>query len=267
MPGAPGRPVVLTNLGEVEETVAPVQILRRNKRRMSKLYSSLVNKKPMGEAVDQLSEKLDNEVEFPPGYDYHFTGEYEIMEEAQGAFLEAGIIAILLVYLVLAAILESFRQPFVILITLPLGLVGMLWALYLANESISMFVLLGAVMLVGIVVNNAILIMDQLNQYVGQGVPRHEAMVRAAAERLRPIIMITLAAILGMLPLAVSRGIGSEMRAAIGISSIGGIAVSAVLTLLVLPIMYDMLTRGRKKNGKAGGAPEQGQGAGEAGRA
>lgn len=256
LPGAPGRPLVLSSVGNIEETVAPVQILRRNKRRMSKLYSSLLNKKPMGEAVDQLSKKLDREVEFPPGYDYQFVGEYEIMEEAQGAFLEAAAIAILLVFLVLAAILESFRQPFVILVTLPLGLVGMLWALYLADESISMFVLLGAVMLVGIVVNNAILIMDQLNQYVRQGVPRHEAMVRAAAERLRPIIMITLAAMLGMLPLAMATGIGSEMRTAIGISSIGGIAVSAALTLLVLPILYDMLTRRRGAKGAPHKSPE-----------
>ena len=95
--------------------------------------------------------------------------------------------------------------------------------------------------------NNAILIMDQLNQYVQQGVPRHEAMVKAASERFRPIVMITLAAILGMLPLAMTQGIGSENRNGIGIASVGGIAVSALLTLFVLPILYDFSTRGKKK--------------------
>ena len=102
--------------------------------------------------------------------------------------------------------------------------------------------LLGAVILIGIVVNNAILIMDEVNQAVARGVPPHEAMEHAVAHKLRPIIMITLAAILGMLPLALGNGLGSEYRNAIGFSSIGGIAVSAVLTLVLLPVLYDLFT-------------------------
>jgi len=105
------------------------------------------------------------------------------------------------------------------LVTVPLGLVGMLWSLYITGRSISMFVLLGGVMLIGIVVNNAILIMDQLNQLVAAGVPRHEAMARAAGTELRPVLMITLAAVLGMLPMALSGSLGSEMRNGIGIAS------------------------------------------------
>jgi hydrophobic/amphiphilic exporter-1 (mainly G- bacteria), HAE1 family len=249
-PGAPGKPVVMSGITDIEETVSPVKVLRKNKRRMSKLFSSLTAKKPMSTAVEELNEAIRENVQTPPGYDYFYSGEYELMEEANAEFAEAGLIAIVLVYLLLAAILESFKQPFIILATLPLGMIGMIWALYFSGESFSMFVILAAVMLIGIVVNNAILIMDRLNQNVRNGMGRHEAMVDAAAERFRPIVMITLAAVLGMLPLAVSQGLGSEHRNGIGIASVGGIAVSALLTLVVLPVIYDLFTRGGKKKEK-----------------
>jgi HAE1 family hydrophobic/amphiphilic exporter-1 len=104
-------------------------------------------------------------------------------------------------------------------------------------------VLLGIVMMIGIVVNNAILIVDQFNVHVAEGIPRHKAMIAAACERFRPIVMITLAAVLGMLPLALGRGIGAEMRNGVGIASVGGILVSGILTLIVVPVLYDMCTR------------------------
>jgi HAE1 family hydrophobic/amphiphilic exporter-1 len=111
----------------------------------------------------------------------------------------------------------------------------------------SIFVLMGMVMMVGIVVNNAILIVDGFNVHVREGVPRHKAMIAASCEQFRPVIMITLAAVLGMLPLAMSRGIGAEMRVGVGIASVGGILVSGILTLVVVPILYDLTTR---KSGK-----------------
>jgi HAE1 family hydrophobic/amphiphilic exporter-1 len=158
------------------------------------------------------------------------------------------MIAIVLVILTLSAILESFKQPWLILVTLPLGLIGIMWSLALTGESISMFVLMGTVMMIGIVVNNAILIMDQFNVHVLEGIPVHKAMITAACERFRPIVMITLAAVLGMLPLAVSRGIGAELRNSVGIASVGGILVSGILTLIVMPILYDLFTRKNKKH-------------------
>ena len=240
-PGTPGHPLVLTSLATVESGEAPVQITRRDKMRIAKLSAGVDG--ALGTVANELSTRIDESNILPPGYSHHFMGQYELMSEAGGAMAEAGIIAIFLVYLVLSAILESFTQPFIILTTIPLGLVGMLWALGLGGVSISMFVLLGAVMLIGIVVNNAILIMDQLNLYRRQGHEPREAMVLATADRFRPIIMITLAAILGMLPLALSQGIGSEMRAPIGLASVGGIAVSAVLTLLVLPMVFFLFAR------------------------
>lgn len=249
-PGAPGRPVTLANLARIEQRTAPIQITRKDKRRVSKVFANLGPSLPLGTAVNLLSEGITREGRFPPGYDFRFSGMYERMSEANAAFGEAGLVAIILVTLTLAAILESFKQPWLIMITIPLALIGVMWALALTGNSLSMFVLMGIVMMMGIVVNNAILIMDQFNVHVGEGVPRHKAMISASCERFRPIAMITLAAVLGMLPLAISRGIGAEMRNGVGIASVGGILVSGILTLFVIPILYDLSTRKGKNSGQ-----------------
>ncbi len=242
-PGAPGRPILLDNLASIEENVAPVQIIRSDKQRASRVLAQLAGTTALGTAADALVSGIDAHLELPPGYSHRFRGEHEMMEESNAEFGKAALLAMLLTYLVLAATLESFKKPFIILITIPLGLIGIMWSLYLTGQMIQAFVMLGGVMLIGIVVNNAILIMDKVNQYSAQGFSSHEAMARASADELRPILMITFAAMLGMLPLAIGRGIGSELRNAIGIASVGGIGVSAVLTLIVLPVLYDMFTR------------------------
>ncbi len=244
-PGTGGRPVLLTSLSEVVEDRMPIQIVRKDKRRVAKLFSQLDEKKlPLGKAVEKISQLIDQKVSLPPGYDYTFAGTYEFMAEGQRGLLEALVLSLVLVFLTLAAILESFRQPVLILVTVPLALIGVVWSLALAGGSFSIFVIMGFVMLVGIVVNNAILIMDQFNTYVReQGFSRHEAMIRAACDRFRPIAMITLAAVLGMLPLALGRGIGAELRNDVGVASVGGILVSGVLTLVVVPVLFDFGTR------------------------
>ena len=245
-PGADGHPVLLASFGEVTEGEMPIQIVRKDKRRICKLTSQLAEDFPLGTAVSEISAAIDERGNLPPGYNYTFGGMVELMKEAQAGLAEAGLIAVVLMVLTLAAILESFRQPALILMTLPLALIGTTWALALGGESFSIFVIMGIVMMVGIVVNNAILIMDQFNVHVREGIPRHKAMITAACERFRPIVMITLAAVLGMLPLALGQGIGAEMRNGVGIASAGGILVSGVLTLIVVPILYDLLTRKAK---------------------
>jgi len=244
-PGTPGNPLVMSSLGRIEERQSPVQITRKDKRRVSKLYANLGKGKALGSAVDEISQALDEKGNLPPGYKYNFAGIYEIMAEGQKNLAEACLIAIILLILTLSALLESFKQPFLILATLPLAVIGMLWALALTGKSLEIFVLMSGVMLIGIVVNNAILIVDQFNIHIQEGVPRHKAMVTATCERFRPIIMITLAAFLGMLPLALGQGIGAEMRNGIGIASAGGILISGILTLVVIPILYDLCTRRR----------------------
>jgi HAE1 family hydrophobic/amphiphilic exporter-1 len=245
-PGASGRPMTLTNLSRIEQRIAPIQITRKDKQRVSKLFANLAPGTALGTAVDQLTNQMQTKGQFPPGYGFNFAGMYEMMGEMQAEFGSAMITAIVLVILTLAAILESFKQPWLILVTLPLALIGVMWSLALTGQTMSMFVMLGIVMMIGIVVNNAILIMDQFNVHVAEGIPRHKAMITASCERFRPIVMITLAAVLGMLPLAMGRGIGAEMRNGVGIASVGGILVSGILTLFVMPVLYDLFTRKSK---------------------
>jgi hydrophobic/amphiphilic exporter-1 (mainly G- bacteria), HAE1 family len=248
-PAAPGRPVSLTNLGSIEEDLAPIQIPRKNKSRIAKLFANLDSSVlPMGTAVEVLSAEFDKRAPLPPGYKYEFVGVYEVMAEGQEALAEAGLIAILLVVLMLAAILESFKQPVLILVTLPLALIGVYYSLWWGGYSMGIFVMMSVVMLIGIVVNNAILIMDQFNVHVAAGMSRHGAMVNATCERFRPITMITLAAVLGMLPLAFGKGIGAEMRNDVGLASAGGILVSGILTMIVMPVLYDLFTRKPKSD-------------------
>ncbi|MCJ8499773.1 efflux RND transporter permease subunit [Desulfatitalea alkaliphila] len=242
-PGAPGQPVLLETLAELSEERAPVKIIRKNKQRVAKLTAGLERQLPLGSAVDRISTAIRDRGDFPPGYTHTFVGDYEVLAESRADLGEAAIIAIILVILTLAAILESFKQPVLILVTLPLALIGAMWALAFAGLSMDIFVLLGFVMMAGIVVNNAILIMDQFNVRVAEGRDRRDAMITAACERFRPILMTTAAAVLGMLPLAVATGIGAEMRNGIGVASVGGILVSGLLTMILMPVLYGLCTR------------------------
>lgn len=246
VPGEPGMPVLLESVAEIEETVSPIQITRKNKQRISKVFANLEGGKPLGTAVGEITSAIGASQKLPPGYDFTFTGKHEVMIEGQGQMAEAMIIAIVLVFLSLGAILESFRQPVLIFVSLPLALIGVMWALYITGLAMDIFVIMGIIMMVGIVVNNAILIMDKFNVHVAAGKPRHESMIMAACERFRPIVMTTIAAVLGMLPLAISRGIGAELRNAIGVASVGGILVSGILTLILLPVLYHLFTRREK---------------------
>ncbi len=251
-PGAPGRPLMLESFSRVEEKRVPLQIIRKNKERVAMVNANLSGKLPLGSAVAQISSEIDRQGFFPEGYRYSFGGMFEFLGEIQKEMVEAGLIAIILVILTLAAILESFKQPFLIMVTVPLTVIGVAWSLALTGNSMEVFVMMSGIMMIGIVVNNAILIMDQFNIYVAEGQRRTRAMIQAAADRFRPIVMITLAAVLGMLPMAVSRSLGAELRNVAGIASMGGILISGVLTLIVVPVLYDLFARrnNRKNKGK-----------------
>ncbi len=148
-----------------------------------------------------------------------------------------------MVYLVMASQFESLLHPFVILFTIPLALVGAILALMLTGKPISVVVFIGLILLVGLVTKNAIILIDKVNQLREAGVAKHEALVEGARSRLRPIIMTTLCTLFGFLPLAVAMGEGAEVRAPMAITVIGGLLVSTLLTLLVIPVVYDLMDR------------------------
>ncbi|MEW6359478.1 MAG: efflux RND transporter permease subunit [Planctomycetota bacterium] len=251
IPCADGETIPLINLARVEDRSGPTQILRKNKRRMI-VVSANLSGRPLGNVVQDIDAAL-KKMGFPSGYDYFFGGKTEAMEEAFADIFMALYLAVILVYLVLAALLESFVQPFTIMLTLPLALIGVFLSLYITGKTISIFSLMGVVMLVGIVVNNAIVIIDFTTTLRGQGVGRSEALLQACTIRLRPMSMTTITTVLGMLPLAMAMGWGGEMRAPMAIVSIGGLLVSSLLTLLVIPVVYtvfddiaSLITRSRR---------------------
>jgi len=152
-------------------------------------------------------------------------------------------LAVFLVYLVMASQFESLLHPFVILFTIPLALVGAVAALLLTGSPISVVVFIGLILLVGLVVKNAIILIDKVNQLREAGVAKREALVEGARSRLRPIMMTTLCALFGFLPLALAFGEGAEVRSPMAITVIGGLLVSTLLTLVVIPVVYDLLDR------------------------
>ena len=249
IPTQTGQSVLMENIADFEETVPPIKILRKNKNRIVRLYSNLGEGTSLGEAVPKLISEVEKQKILPPGYSLYVGGQNEMLEESVGEFAEAALLAIILTFLTLAAILESFIKPIYIMLTLPLSLIGIVLALVVTGTSINIFILLGAVMLIGIVVNNAVLIFERLHVLQMEGMSPGEAMIEAIHDEFRPVIMITLAAVFGMLPLALASGMGSELTSGIGITSVGGIIVSSLLTLIVIPAFFELFTK-KEKNGK-----------------
>lgn len=249
IPTTPGHTVALANFASLEERRSPIQIRRSDKVRVSKVNASLASGLPLGTAVQTLNREIREGDLLPPGYEARFRGEFERMDEATAAFGEAAVLSVLLTFLALSAIMESFKWATLILTTVPLGLVGVLWALALTGTSMSIFVLLGTVMLIGIVVNNAILVIDRFltirraEPELGQ----EEGMYKALEESFRPVLMVTAAAVLGMLPLAVASGLGSELTNGIGIASAGGVLMSGLLALFVVPLIYLAYVKVRRR--------------------
>ena len=186
---------------------------------------------------------IEDQKLLPPDYAMQTTGTSERMYDAITDFGEAILMAAFLTLLTLAAILESWSRPALVLLTLPMGLIGVIWSLVWSGSAITVLVLLGVLMLIGVVVNAAILIVDKMAEHIREGVPRRKAMITAMEEQFRPVLMVVLASGLGMLPIALSQGIGSENRAGIGIASVGGILVAGVLTLTILPLVYTLFTK------------------------
>jgi HAE1 family hydrophobic/amphiphilic exporter-1 len=184
---------------------------------------------------------ITSRMKMAPGYRVVFSGEGEDMVESFGYMAEALLLAVIFVYLILAAQFESFIDPFAIMLSLPLSIVGMAGMLFITGDTINIMSLIGLIMLMGLVTKNAILLVDYAKVLRARGMNRSEAVITAGRTRLRPIMMTTLAMIFGMLPLALALGAGAEMRAPMARAVIGGLITSTFLTLLVVPVVYTLM--------------------------
>ncbi len=238
---ATGQPIRLSAVADVISSQGPSEIHRISQERVA-IVSANLHYGDLGTAVKEVQQLIrDNPL--AAGVTTHIGGQSEELDASVKSLIFALALAIFLVYLVMASQFESLLHPFVIMFSIPLALVGAVLALKLTSTPLSVVVFIGLIMLAGIVVKNAIVLIDRVNQLREEGVDKINAIVQAAESRLRPISMTTLCTLLGFMPLAISIGDGNEVRAPMAITVIGGLLVSTLLTLVVIPVVYSLLDR------------------------
>ncbi|MCF8054636.1 MAG: efflux RND transporter permease subunit [Deltaproteobacteria bacterium] len=239
-----GKIVDLANVVSIQEGGAPSTITRVDRQRAIMLFSSLENK-PVGEAVNDLNSIAANTL--PDNYQMQFKGQASTMAESFQYLLLALLLGIILAYMVLAAQFESFLHPFTVLLAMPLSFIGAFGALILFGKTLSIFSFIGLILLMGLVKKNSILLVDFTNTLRARGADCRTALLNACPVRLRPILMTTFAMIFGMIPVAFGVGEGAETRSPMGIAIIGGLISSLFLTLLVVPVAYDLFDEWKEK--------------------
>ena len=232
-----GRLIELANVVKIQEGGAPSTINRVDRQRAMIMYASL-EKKPLGQAMDELNAIAAKIL--PLDYTAKYKGAADTMKESFGYLLFALFLGVVMAYMVLAAQFESFLQPVIVLLAMPLSFIGAFGALVLTGKTISIFSLIGLILLMGLVKKNAILLVDYTNTLRERGLSRRDAILEAGPVRLRPILMTTFAMVFGMLPVAMGLGEGAETRSPMGVAVIGGLLTSLFLTLIVVPAAYDL---------------------------
>jgi len=230
------RVVRLNQVATLRESTGSNQINRRDLTREVAINGNVYNRSG-GEVSNDIRRALEG-ISFPPGYRYAFSGSTKNMAESFGYAVSALMLAIVFIYMILASQFKSFFQPLALMTSLPLTLIGVVLALLMFGSTLSMFSIIGVVMLMGLVTKNAILLVDFAIRAREEGMERADALLMAARVRLRPILMTTLAMIFGMVPLAFALTEGSEQRAPMGQAVIGGVITSSLLTLVVVPVVY-----------------------------
>lgn len=232
-----GRFIRLGDVAAVELSSGPTRIDREDKQRQIVVYANTVGISP-GDLITKIQNELIPSMNMAPGYNYKMIGQADTMARSFNEIAKAVILAVVVVYMVLAAQFESFSQPFIIMFSLPFAVIGAILGLLVAGQTANMMSLIGFTMLLGLVTKNAILLIDYANQQRSKGGELKQAVLEACSLRLRPILMTTLSTILGMLPIALGIGEGAELRQSMGVVLVGGLITSTILTLLVVPVIY-----------------------------
>ena len=240
-----GKLVMLSNIVTLKEGGGASIINRVDRQRAVTLFANL-EKKPLGQAKSELDD-ISSRV-LTSGYSGSYKGQADMMKESFQYLLFAAILGIVMAYMVLAAQFESFAHPFTVLLSMPFSLIGAFGALFLTGKTLNIFSIIGLILLMGLVKKNAILLVDYTNILRGRGTSRKEALLEAGPVRLRPILMTTFAMIMGMMPIAIGIGEGAETRSPMAIATIGGLITSLLLTLIVIPVAYDVLDEMKERH-------------------
>jgi len=245
-----GQQIRLSQFADVKMGSGPSLLERRDKAPSVKVKSKVVGR-PVGDVANEWSAQfMDNEKTKPAGVTYIWSGDMENQTEGFGTLGIALLAAIVLVYLVMVSLYDSFVYPFVVLFSIPLALIGVMVILAITGNSLNIFTMLGMIMLIGLVAKNAIMIVDFANMRKAAGANTHDALIQANHARLRPILMTTIAMIFGMIPIAITKGAGAEMNNGLAWVIIGGLTSSLFLTLIIVPVVYSLFDSLLRRMGK-----------------
>lgn len=239
---AAGEQIKLSQFADIKESAGPSQLERRDKSTSVSVKAQSIGR-PTGSVVAEFQDKLvelekSGKIRRPTGVSYVWAGDQENQSEGFGTLGIALLSSVILVYLIMVALYDSFVYPLVVMFSIPLSVIGSLLALALNNQSLGIFTILGLIMLIGLVAKNAIILVDFTNQMKAEGKSTHEALILANHARLRPILMTTIAMVIGMLPIALASGAGAEWKNGLAWVIVGGLTSSLFLTLIVVPVMY-----------------------------
>lgn len=237
LPTPLGKMVPLASIIDAEKTVSPSAINRKESRRIITLNSDVYGR-PIDQVVADLKEKISSSVYIPRGFDLVYGGSFKDMQESFSDLIIAFLLAVVLVYAIMASQFESLIAPFVIMFCVPFGAVGALALTLVTGHTFSIVSACGIVVLVGIVINNGIVLVDYMNQLIRGGMTPEEAAAQSGYRRFRPVMMTSLTTILGLLPMALGMGEGAELYAPLSISILGGLSISTLFTLIVVPVTY-----------------------------
>ncbi|HVI83916.1 MAG TPA: efflux RND transporter permease subunit, partial [bacterium] len=237
--GDGGRPVSLGSVAEVRQGVGPVMIERKYQQRLIKITAQ-PSGRDLGAIALDLEDKL-RALSLPPGFTFQLAGQIQQQREAFSSLKFTSLLAIILVYMVMASQFRSLLDPFIIMFSVPLGMIGVIWSLFLTRTTLNVTSFMGIIMMVGIVVSNGVLLVEYMNELRRHGLGVREAVIQGGRTRLRPILMTSLCTVVGLIPMALGIGTGSEANAPLARAVIGGLVVSTVLTLLLIPTLYLML--------------------------
>jgi len=244
----------LTEIADIRYGESPREIFRRNQNRIGKITAQM----EPGVALEHMATKIrkaTGEISLPPEYSIEVTGDEAKRQESMGSLGFALLLSIILVYMVLASIFESLIHPFTVLLTIPFAVVGSILTFFLLGRTMNIMAVIGIIMLAGIAVNSSIILIDRINQLIRGGMDRRNAIIMAGQQRLRPILMTTATTILALIPLTIGFGESAQLRSPMALAVIGGLVSSTLLTLVVIPCVYDLLDRLHPEKA----APENGE--------
>jgi len=231
----------------VVKAEGPVKIDRKNQERIILVTSQAYGRAPGTVAAD-VETGIENKVRVPENFSVYVTGAYEDQKESFQILLYALALAVVLIYMVLAAQFESLLDPLIVMFSVPLGIIGVIWGLFLTGKTLSILSFVGMIMMAGIVVSNAILLVDYTNVLRKRGLKLHDAVINASRTRLRPILMTSLTTMLALVPMGLGLGEGGEMYSPLAVAVISGLFISMMLTLLFIPTLYTVFEERLKRN-------------------